>query len=126
MDFKCNRCGSKNYMIKKVCSQTGLYCSDCGNWYKWLNKNEIRVYSELNRTDESKENDNDFRCVINQLEDLVKCFERVINRIIDYELIKEPLSEKDSDRKRAYCNALESDKYALMTSMMLLRQRLEK
>ena len=46
MDFKCKKCGSKKYMIRKNCSQTGLYCSDCGKWHKWLNKNEVRVYSQ--------------------------------------------------------------------------------
>lgn len=46
MEFKCNRCGSKNYMIEKHGNSTGLYCSDCGKWHKWLNKNEVRVYSQ--------------------------------------------------------------------------------
>ena len=46
MDFKCKKCGSKNYMIEKHGNSTGLYCSDCGKWHKWLNKNEVRVYSQ--------------------------------------------------------------------------------
>ena len=46
MEFKCNRCGSKNYMIEKHGNSTGLYCSDCGKWHKWLNKTEVRVYSQ--------------------------------------------------------------------------------
>lgn len=46
MEFKCNRCGSKNYMIEKHGNNTGLYCSSCGKWHKWLNKDEVRVYSQ--------------------------------------------------------------------------------
>lgn len=110
MDFKCNRCGSKNYMIRKVCSQTGLYCSDCGKWHKWLNKDEIRVYSESNRTEGSKENANDFKRIIDQLKE----FTDYLDKVIDRELMKEPLSEGDSIRKCAYCTALERDKNALL------------
>ncbi len=105
MDFKCNRCGSKNYMIRKVCSQTGLYCSDCGKWHKWLNKDEIRVYSEG-----LKENANDLKRIIDQLKE----FTDYLDKVIDRELMKEPLSEGDSIRKCAYCTALERDKNALL------------
>lgn len=30
MEFKCKKCGSKNYMIEKHGNNTGLYCSGCG------------------------------------------------------------------------------------------------
>lgn len=46
MDFKCNKCGSNDYITEKHGNNTGLYCSDCGKWHKWLNKNEVRVYSQ--------------------------------------------------------------------------------
>ena len=46
MEFKCNKCGSSNYTTEKHGNNTGLYCSGCGKWYKWLNKNEVRVYSQ--------------------------------------------------------------------------------
>ena len=110
MDFKCKKCGSKKYMIRKNCSQTGLYCSDCGKWYKWLNKNEVRVYSESNTTEESKENANDLKRIIDQLKE----FTDYLDKVIDRELMKEPLSEGDSIRKCAYCTALERDKNALL------------
>lgn len=110
MEFKCNRCGSKNYMIRKSCSQTGLYCSDCGKWHKWLNKDEVRIYSELNRTEKSKENTDGSKYIIDQLKEFTDYLDKVINR----ELMKEPLSEGDSIRKCAYCTALERDKNALL------------
>ena len=40
----CNKCGSKELYIKEKGNQTGLYCSDCGAWIKWLSKNEKRVF----------------------------------------------------------------------------------
>ena len=110
MDFKCKKCGSKNYMIRKNCSQTGLYCSDCGKWHKWLNKDEVRIYSELNRTEKSKENTDGSKYIIDQLKE----FTDYLDKVIDRELMKEPLSEGDSIRKCAYCTALERDKNALL------------
>lgn len=61
MEFKCNRCGSKNYMIEKHGNSTGLYCSDCGKWHKWLNKNEVRVYSQKYKKEEKE------KCVFNTI-----------------------------------------------------------
>lgn len=110
MEFKCNKCGSNNYMIEKHGNNTGLYCSDCGKWHKWLNKDEIRVYSESNRTEESKENANYLKRIIDQLKE----FTDYLDKVIDRELMKEPLSEGDSIRKCAYCTALERDKNALL------------
>jgi late competence protein required for DNA uptake (superfamily II DNA/RNA helicase) len=38
--FVCNKCGSIDLFIKVKGTQEGLYCSDCGKWQKWLNKDE--------------------------------------------------------------------------------------
>ncbi len=110
MEFKCNKCGSSNYTTEKHGNNTGLYCSDCGKWHKWLNKDEVRVYSESNTTEESKENANDLKRIIDQLKE----FTDYLDKVIDRELMKEPLSEGDSIRKCAYCTALERDKNALL------------
>lgn len=110
MDFKCKRCGCTEYILNTKGNNTGLYCSDCGKWHKWLNKDEIRVYSELNRTEESKENANNLKRIIDQLKE----FTDYLDKVIDRELMKEPLSEGDSIRKCAYCTALERDKNALL------------
>lgn len=42
---KCDRCGSENFFIKQSGNQTGLYCSKCGKWQKWLTKDEIRLFN---------------------------------------------------------------------------------
>lgn len=41
--FKCSKCGSTEVFISKSGNNTGLYCTDCGKWIQWLNKDEIRL-----------------------------------------------------------------------------------
>jgi len=43
-NFVCSKCNGTSTFIKKNNTQTGLYCSDCGKWIKWLGKEEIRLY----------------------------------------------------------------------------------
>jgi len=43
-NFICNKCNGTFTFIKKNNTQTGLYCSKCGKWIKWLGKEEIRLY----------------------------------------------------------------------------------
>lgn len=42
--YKCSKCGCENFFTKKSGNQTGLYCSKCGKWIKWLGKDELRVF----------------------------------------------------------------------------------
>nr|DAV30849.1 MAG TPA: Protein of unknown function (DUF551) [Caudoviricetes sp.] len=44
MDMIC-KCGSKKFFTEKHGNQTGLYCSACGKWQKWLKKDEIRLFN---------------------------------------------------------------------------------
>lgn len=44
MDMVC-KCGSKEFFTEKHGNQTGLYCSDCGKWQKWLAKDEVRLFN---------------------------------------------------------------------------------
>lgn len=37
MDNMC-KCGGVHFFMETKGSQTGLYCSDCGKWQKWLTK----------------------------------------------------------------------------------------
>ena len=50
MKNKCS-CGSEQFYISKVGSHNGMYCSVCGTWYKWADKNEARLYTH--RPDDS-------------------------------------------------------------------------
>ena len=42
MNMVC-KCGGKEFFTEKHGNQTGLYCSACGKWQKWLKKDEIRL-----------------------------------------------------------------------------------
>lgn len=44
MNMICE-CGSKEFFTEKHGNQTGLYCSACGKWQKWLKKDEIRLFN---------------------------------------------------------------------------------
>ena len=52
MKNKC-LCGSEQFYISKVGQHNGMYCSVCGAWYKWADKNEVRLYTHS--TDDSVE-----------------------------------------------------------------------
>lgn len=39
----CTKCGSCEMYIQENGTQTGLYCSNCGKWIKWLGKEEKRL-----------------------------------------------------------------------------------
>lgn len=44
MNMIC-KCGSKEFFTEEHGNQTGLYCSACGKWQKWLKKDEIRLFN---------------------------------------------------------------------------------
>ena len=39
MDMIC-KCGGKGFFTEEHGNQTGLYCSACGKWQKWLKKDD--------------------------------------------------------------------------------------
>lgn len=38
-DYKC-KCGHDNFFFADKGNQTGVYCSYCGKWLKWADKDE--------------------------------------------------------------------------------------
>lgn len=57
MKFICKKCGSTDYKIIEKSNgngiATGLYCAKCGQWQKWLNKQEKVLFAEdMNSTAE--------------------------------------------------------------------------
>lgn len=40
----CKKCGSVDLFTEVKGNNTGLYCSDCGAYQKWLNKDELRAF----------------------------------------------------------------------------------
>lgn len=45
----CKKCGSVDLFTKEKGGNTGLYCSDCGSWIKWLGKDELRAFQMSKR-----------------------------------------------------------------------------
>lgn len=38
-DYRC-KCGCNDFFFIDKCNQKGIYCTDCGRWFKWADKNE--------------------------------------------------------------------------------------
>lgn len=39
------KCGGNEFFTEEHGNQTGIYCSACGKWQKWLGKDEIRLFN---------------------------------------------------------------------------------
>lgn len=40
------KCGHKDFIFKGNGNQIGIYCSKCGKWLKWADKNEKNLWSD--------------------------------------------------------------------------------
>lgn len=105
---KCRKCGSSSLFTEQMGSNIGLYCRSCGSWQKWLNKNEVRLFSENNKEEEPSIQVDD------GLRDRLEEFVQALDDMIDKEFSKEPISDMDAMRKSAYCLALERDKNSII------------
>lgn len=56
----CKKCGSTDLYTDQKGNNTGLYCSDCGAWIKWLSKEELRAFEHSKK----KENKDVIECEI--------------------------------------------------------------
>lgn len=56
----CKKCGSPDLYTDQNGNNTGLYCSDCGAWIKWLSKKELRAFGYSQK----KENKDVIECEI--------------------------------------------------------------
>lgn len=132
----CKKCGSISLHTEAKGSNTGLYCDDCGAWMKWLGKDELRAFehSQKNKalvqmrdsTPEENQAISDYiksisketginifddKTIVERLRDFVE----YLDRKIDSEHEKLPLSLEDAIRKNSYCLALEQDKNAILS-----------
>lgn len=41
MNYKCKKCFSNKFFIKRDGCHNGLYCINCGTFHKWATKSEI-------------------------------------------------------------------------------------
>ena len=122
----CKKCGSIALHTEVKGNNTGLYCDDCGAWVKWLGKDELRAFEHSMReaTKEERKSVNNYiasiskptgtnffdnKTIIERLSEFVEC----LDKEIDGEYEKYPLSVEDSIRKSAYCHALQKVKYSI-------------
>lgn len=69
--IKCKKCGCTKGYLRYGDVHTGLYCSKCNNWIKWVSKNEISVLeSNESNIDESIEEIIDIENLKKQRNDL--------------------------------------------------------
>jgi hypothetical protein len=105
---RCSKCGGYSFYMKIQGNNTGLYCSNCGRWIKWLNKDERRAFEH------SQNNEPNIVQETNDIVTRLNDFVRFLDKTIDDEMSKMPLSPEDSIRKNSYCLALEKDKNAII------------
>ena len=107
----CKKCGSVSLHTEIKGNNTGLYCDDCGAWVKWLGKEELRAFehSKKNQILVQMRDTAPDKSIIQRLNEFVESLDRKINS--EYE--KLPLSTEDAIRKNSYCLALEQDKRAI-------------
>lgn len=55
--YACKKCGSVDVFLKSNGTQTGLYCSDCDTWLKWVGKKEIPLVEKWIEDNKLKEAD---------------------------------------------------------------------
>lgn len=49
---KCKICQSNKFYIKERGPHIGLYCQVCGQWQKWISKQEVNKYRDMGVQDE--------------------------------------------------------------------------
>lgn len=124
----CKKCGSVSLHTEQKGSNTGLYCDDCGAWIKWLGKDELRAFEYSMRSatkDELEQVDNYISSIAKDagnnffqestIVDRLNRFVDFLEKEIDNEMSKFPISVEDSIRKNSYCMALEKDKNAIIS-----------
>lgn len=110
----CKKCGSISLHTEVKGNNTGLYCDDCGSWIKWLSKDELRAFEYSKERGKRVENSPiDEVCDVNMRERL-EAFAKYLDKAIDKEYEKLPISPEDAIRKNSYCLALEKDKNAIL------------
>lgn len=119
MNYYCKKCGSNLLHIEAKENKIGgyfvrLYCDKCGAWQKWLNKNDLKTFQYNSKQDsvDNKEKQNNNNCDI--LEKRFNSFIEYLNKLIDNEMGRLPISAEDAIRKNAYCLGLERCKNSII------------
>lgn len=115
----CKKCGSLDLHTEVKGNNTGLYCSDCGAWLKWLGKEELRAFENAKIKEDERVHANLVDCALgnvgfNSIKNELKDFIDFLEKEIDKELCRTPLSPEDAVVKCSVAMAYEKDKNALI------------
>ncbi|WP_024346056.1 hypothetical protein [Lacrimispora indolis] len=105
----CKKCGSTSLHTEIKGNNTGLYCDDCGAYIKWLSKDELRAFEHSKKENHKNNTEPDSKDTITRLKE----FAEYLDKVIDKEYEKLPMSPEDTIRKSSYCLALERNKNAI-------------
>lgn len=53
-NYKC-KCGHDDFFFIDMGVHVGIYCSHCGKWFKWADKNERNLKKKLEADDGNKD-----------------------------------------------------------------------
>lgn len=110
----CKKCGSISLHTEVKGNNTGLYCDDCGSWIKWLPKDELRAFEYSKECGKRAENSPIDETYDLNMRKRLEAFVEYLDKAIDKEYEKLPISPEDAIRKNSYCLALERDKNAIL------------
>lgn len=120
--MKCRKCGSENMAVmpnKKNPSATDLYCKDCGAWQKFATKDEIRLYSNKN----SSNNMN-----IEIINPSLKTYENNIYKMTGQEILQKLGYKKDNliDLYKTQAKVRKNNKEASCFMLHIFNDRIDK
>jgi hypothetical protein len=104
----CKKCNSFDFFTEVNGNNTGLYCSKCGAWQQWMSKDDIRSFEHSKNTTVTTINNEN-----NILLERLNAFVEFLDKTIDTEMMKLPLSNEDAIRKKSYCLHLREIKMQL-------------
>lgn len=111
----CKKCGSISLHTEVKGNNTGLYCDDCGAFQKWLGKDELKAFKySQSRGLRSTAKVYDDLFTDNGLKERLQRFVKFLDKEIDKEMTKEPLSPEDAIRKSSYCLAMERNQNSIL------------
>lgn len=125
MKYQC-KCGCTDMFTEKKGNNTGLYCSECGKFQKWLGKNELRAFEHEQKEKEiSKIIDSNLNNIykktnmniigidsdtINKLNEFIDFLDKEMDR----QLTRKSLGSMDEVSKCSYAHAYGKVKASLI------------
>lgn len=117
------KCGSQDMFLGEKGYNTGMYCSACGKWQKWMSKDEIRLFKQKQKEswkdppEEVTQRDylisshsSKDKLIIDRLREFVD----FLDSQIDEQLTRDTLSTEDAISKCSYAHAYEKNKNAIL------------